>query len=67
MIVLGVKFKNLSTSDINDYVLKSIVESNLYDINFININYIINRLVYSNNGKEKEIVSSQYTINTTKN
>jgi len=67
MIVLGVKFKNLSTSDINDYVLKSIVESNLYDINFININYIINRLVYSNNGKEKEIVSSQYTIiNTTK-
>ncbi|OOO69909.1 hypothetical protein BS638_00545 [Clostridium tepidum] len=62
MISLDIKFKNLSISDINDYVLKSIVKSNLYDINFININYIINRLVYSNNGKEKEIASSQYTI-----
>lgn len=60
--LLNVKFKNLSIANINDYVLKIIVENNLYDINTININYIINQLLYSNNGKEEEIMSRQYTI-----
>lgn len=62
MVILDVEFKNLSTADINDYVLKTIVANNLYSINCININYIINKLVYANKGKEKEIISSQYTI-----